>query len=141
MLKKKKKNCYGPVGPKVSVLWKMFYFCIQVWGRCFMLEEQTSHPRNFSVVSLVCHAVIYSNLYSLKLIDVGFFHHSFFRIVFCDMRFLVLLKKKKKKCYQNKVLGTSLVVQWLRLPASSAGWGGRAVGSIPSQGTKIPHVV
>ena len=56
--KKEKKNCYGPVGTEVSVLWKMFYFCIQVWGRCFMLEEQTSHPRNFSVGSLVCHTVI-----------------------------------------------------------------------------------
>ena len=31
--------------------------------------------------------------------------------------------------------GTSLVVQWLRLQASNA----EDVGSIPSQGTKIPH--
>ena len=31
--------------------------------------------------------------------------------------------------------GTSLVVQWLRLCVSSAG----GVGSIPGQGTKIPH--
>ena len=33
--------------------------------------------------------------------------------------------------------GTSLVVQWLRLRASSAGVG----GLIPSWGTKIPHMV
>ena len=33
--------------------------------------------------------------------------------------------------------GTSLVVQWLRLCASIA-WG---AGSIPDQGTKIPHAV
>ena len=31
--------------------------------------------------------------------------------------------------------GTCLMVQWLRLPASNAG----DVGSIPGQGTKIPH--
>ena len=35
----------------------------------------------------------------------------------------------------NKRGGTSLVVQWLRLHASMAG----GVGSIPGQGTKIPH--
>ena len=34
--------------------------------------------------------------------------------------------------------GSFLVVQWLRLRAFSAGGGG-GVGSIPSQGTKIPH--
>ena len=33
--------------------------------------------------------------------------------------------------------GTSLVVQWLRLRASTAG----GTGSIPGQGTKIPHAV
>ena len=33
------------------------------------------------------------------------------------------------------LLGTSLVVQWLRLPASTAG----GMGLIPGQGTKIPH--
>ena len=33
------------------------------------------------------------------------------------------------------VLGTSLEVQWLRLPASNAG----DVGLIPGQGTKTPH--
>ena len=32
-------------------------------------------------------------------------------------------------------LGTSLVVQWLRLPASNAG----SMSSIPGRGTKIPH--
>ena len=34
-------------------------------------------------------------------------------------------------------LGTSLVVQWLGLRASTA----EGVGSIPGQGTKVPHVV
>ena len=34
-------------------------------------------------------------------------------------------------------MGTSLVVQWLRLHASTAGGG----GSIPGQGTKIPHAL
>ena len=38
---------------------------------------------------------------------------------------------------KNEILGTSLAVQWLRLCASNAG----AVGSIPPQGTKIPHAV
>ena len=33
--------------------------------------------------------------------------------------------------------GTSPAVQWLRLHASTAG----GVGSIPGQGTKIPHAV
>ena len=32
---------------------------------------------------------------------------------------------------------TSLVAQWLRLYASSAG----SVGSVPGQGTEIPHAV
>ena len=36
-----------------------------------------------------------------------------------------------------KPSGTSLVVQWLRLHASNAG----GTGSIPGQGTKIPHAV
>ena len=35
------------------------------------------------------------------------------------------------------VTGTSLAVQWLRLYASNAG----GVGSIPGQGTKIPHAM
>ena len=39
--------------------------------------------------------------------------------------------------FQGHRLGTSLAVQWLRLCASSAG----GVGSIPGQGTKIPHAV
>ena len=38
---------------------------------------------------------------------------------------------------KNSPLGTSLVVQWLRLGASNA----RDVGWIPDRGTKIPHAV
>ena len=37
----------------------------------------------------------------------------------------------------NSSLGTSLVVQWLRLHTSTA----NSTGSIPGQGTKIPHAV
>ena len=36
---------------------------------------------------------------------------------------------------KNPTAGTSLVVQWLRLCASTAG----GVGSIPGRGTKTPH--
>ena len=36
---------------------------------------------------------------------------------------------------KDTMLGSSLVVQWLRLLASTAG----SVGSIPGRGTKIPH--
>ena len=36
---------------------------------------------------------------------------------------------------QENSLGTSLVVQWLRLQASTIG----SMGLIPGQGTKIPH--
>ena len=36
---------------------------------------------------------------------------------------------------ENYSLGTSLVVQWLRLHASNAG----GTGLIPGQGSKIPH--
>ena len=48
----------------------------------------------------------------------------------CGQKF----KKKKKKKGVTDV-GTFLVVQWLRLPASTSG----GVGLIPSRGTKIPH--
>ena len=37
--------------------------------------------------------------------------------------------------YSKKMNGTSLVAQWLRLHAPEAG----DMGSIPGQGTKIPH--
>ena len=36
---------------------------------------------------------------------------------------------------QQMITGTSLAVQWLRLQASTSG----GAGSIPGQGTKIPH--
>ena len=48
-------------------------------------------------------------------------------ISFMDCAFSVVSKKS--------LPGTSLVVQWLRLHASNA----RSTGSIPGQGTKIPH--
>ena len=38
---------------------------------------------------------------------------------------------------QHRIMGTFLVVQWLRLHASIAG----GVGSVPRQETKIPHAV
>ena len=38
-------------------------------------------------------------------------------------------------CFQRDNSGTSLMVQWLGLRASTAG----GTGSIPGQGTKIPH--
>jgi len=46
--------------------------------------------------------------------------------------FYLQLKKERKK---EKATGTSLVVQALRLHTFTKG----DVGSIPSQGTKIPH--
>lgn len=49
-----------------------------------------------------------------------------------NIDFFNLQSKKKKK---EKATGTSLVVQALRLHTFTAG----DVGSIPSQGTKIPH--
>ena len=42
-----------------------------------------------------------------------------------------------KNFSQRISLGTSLIVQWLRLRPSNAG----GTGSIPGQGTKIPHAV
>ena len=51
-----------------------------------------------------------------------------------ELRSHMLCGKKKKKKGVTDV-GTFLVVQWLRLPASAAG----GVGLIPSRGTKIPH--
>ena len=41
------------------------------------------------------------------------------------------------EAYWNEDSGTSLVVQWLGLRASTAG----GTGSIPGQGTKIPQAV
>ena len=51
-----------------------------------------------------------------------------------ELRSHMLCGKKKKKKGVTDV-GTFLVVQWLRLPASAAG----GVGLIPSRGTKIPQ--
>ena len=42
-----------------------------------------------------------------------------------------------KAFVRNKITETSLVAQWLRLCASTAG----VMGSIPGGGTKIPHAV
>ena len=39
--------------------------------------------------------------------------------------------------YKKSTLGTSLVVQWVRLCISTAG----GMGSNPSQGIKIPHAI
>ena len=44
---------------------------------------------------------------------------------------------ESNKVFKNKWIGTSLVVQWLRLCASNAG----GTCSIPGGGTKIPHAV
>ena len=41
----------------------------------------------------------------------------------------------KIRLIKNKVAGTSLVVQWLRLHVPNAG----GLGFIPGWGTKIPH--
>ena len=41
------------------------------------------------------------------------------------------------KKYVKTAVGTSLVVQWLRLRASNAG----GAGSIPGWGTTVPHAV
>ena len=38
---------------------------------------------------------------------------------------------------RDRHTGTSLTIQWLRLPASNV-WG---VGSVPDGGTKIPHAM
>ena len=43
--------------------------------------------------------------------------------------------KRRKKLLSLRRWGTSLVVRWLRLHVSNAG----SAGSIPGQGTKIPH--
>ena len=45
------------------------------------------------------------------------------------------IRKFSQFCLQNISRGNSLVVQWLRLHASTAG----GAGSIPGRGTKIPH--
>ena len=45
----------------------------------------------------------------------------------------IMLSRKSQT--QKVTFGTSLAVQWLRLHAPSAG----GMGSIPDQGTKIPH--
>ena len=48
----------------------------------------------------------------------------------------VCIKLKEITFVKNPSQGTSLAVQWLRPCASIAG----DIGSIPGQGTKIPHV-
>ena len=44
-------------------------------------------------------------------------------------------RKRQQRLSREKNEGASLLVQWLRLHATSAG----GTGSIPGQGTKIPH--
>ena len=46
--------------------------------------------------------------------------------------------EKQNHEQENGHFGTSLAVPWLRLRASNA-WGVGGAGSIPGQGTKIPH--
>ena len=45
--------------------------------------------------------------------------------------------KQKLFFFLNPHPGTSLVIHWLRLHATNAG----GMGSIPDQGSKIPHAV
>ena len=54
-----------------------------------------------------------------------------------DLDLLINSKLKKKRNKKTTERGTSLGVQWLGLGASRAG----GVGSIPSQGTRIPHTM
>ena len=48
-----------------------------------------------------------------------------------------MLSNWEIKNNNKKNLGTSLVAQWLRLRASNA----EGAGSIPGQGTRIPHAM
>ena len=54
----------------------------------------------------------------------GFLSSASMSLILCRVRHI-----------KNKVDGTSLVVQWLRLHAPNAG----GLGLIPGRGTKIPH--
>lgn len=57
--------------------------------------------------------------------------HSFFKIFFFVILCIFSTVWKLKR-----ITGTSLAVRWLRLCISTAG----GTGSVPSQGTNIPHV-
>ena len=58
----------------------------------------------------------------------------------CDKKCFTGRNGQTIKVLEQKVsMGTSLVAQWLRLRTFNSGLGG--VGSIPGQGTKIPHDV
>ena len=50
---------------------------------------------------------------------------------------MILREEMRRNITEINKLGTSLVVQWLRLRASTAG----GTGLIPGWGTKIPHAV
>ena len=50
---------------------------------------------------------------------------------------IVLWAKLSAELSKKKTQGTSLVVPWLRLRASNAGY----LGSIPGWGNRIPHAV
>ena len=62
-----------------------------------------------------------------RITGLFFFFFLFYTNVFCTFFFVI------KKSYS----GTSLVVRWLRLCTSTA----KGTGSIPGQGTEIPHAV
>ena len=54
-----------------------------------------------------------------------------------DHKWIVMNKQGRNGRLKMAILGTSLVVQWLRFHAPNTG--GR--GSIPGQGTRIPHAI
>ena len=54
-----------------------------------------------------------------------------------EFKLLEIRNKVKTVKEKKSKLGTSPVVQWLRLWASTAG----GMGSIPGWGTKVPHAV
>ena len=96
------------------------------------IKSDSSRPRGLQHTRLPCPSVsprVYSTSYPLsRWCYKDWVGHSH-----CALS--LLFDYERQTFFKNKSTVTSPVVQWLRLHAASAG----DMGSIPSQGTKIPY--
>lgn len=109
-------------------------FKLGTWALC-LVPKRIADLRSYQEGPLFLHGV------HPRLLCTWSFHDRFFSVplTFLQSGFLsqcsqwsCLLRVWKSNCLKPGFFGTSLVVQWLRLPAPNAG----VLGSLPGQGTR-----